>query len=202
MKAPHLLRQFVPVAIISFALMALSIEVSSQNNRNKNKSKKNNDRKEYRFDHSSHSNHSVDGNYGHKSDKKHYKEYHSGNDKGNYKYSQHYSKKNYHSRNDYFNHPKYGRVYQKFEQKPVIFRHSHGNYYYSQDRFYTYHDGVGYCVSEPPRQVYFRDLPFNCSRVHVNGHEYYRNGNLYFSHSPRGYVIVQPPLSINLAVRF
>ena len=202
MKATHLLRQFVPVAIISFALMASSIEVSSQHSRNKHKFEKNNDHKEYRNDHFNHSNHSVAGNNGRKADKKHYKEYHSRNDNGNYKYSQHYSKNTYQSQKGYFNHPKYGRVYQKFEHKPTIFRHSHGNYYYSQNQFYTYRTGIGYCVSEAPRQVYFSDLPFNYSRVHVNGHEYFRNGDLYFSHSPRGYVMVQPPLAINLSVRF
>lgn len=202
MKASHLLRQFIPVAIISFAMMAPSFEVSAQNNRNRNKSEKNNDSKEYRYNPSSQSKHSVGGNNGRKADKKYYKEYQSGHEKGTYQYSQHYSKKTYPSHKGYFNHPKYGRVYQRFEHKPTIFRHSHGNYYYSQDQFYTYHDGIGYCVADPPRHVYFRDLPSNYSRVHVNGQVYFRNGDIYFSHSPRGYVMVQPPLAINLSVRF
>lgn len=120
----------------------------------------------------------------------------------NNKYSQQHSKGTYQAKHGNFYHPKYGRVYQKFDQKPTIFRHSNGNYYYSRNQFYTYRDGIGYCVAEAPRHVYFRDLPFSCNRVRVNGQVYFRNGDLYFRHSPRGYVMVPSPVEVNLSVKF
>jgi len=201
MKAIQSIRYFLPVVIFSFIMMAASLEASSQNRRNNHKSDKNNERKEYRGDRSD--NHSVARNNVRSGDRNHYEGHKSDGNHGDYSYSEHNSGRRYNGHQQaYTNHPRYGRVYQTFEHKPYVFRHSHGNYYYSDNQFYTYRDRIGYSVSEPPRDVYFDELPFECSRVHVNGHDLYRNGDLYFSHSTRGYIIVPPPLAINFSIGF
>ena len=203
MKAMQSITKLIPVVFFSFALMVASLEVNAQNSRNKDhKSDKNRDRKEYRYDHSNHSDQSFGRNDGHKGNGKYNKGYKSGKNNGNYAYGEHHSSRDYHSKKNYFNHPKYGRVYQKFDYKPTVLRHTHGNYYFSGNQFYTYRDGIGYCVAEPPRQMYFRDLPYNCHRVHVNGNVFFRHGDLYFSHSPRGYVMVPSPLAVSFSVGF
>ncbi len=197
MKTINSIRQYLPVVFFSIALMAASVEVSAQKNRNNNKSDKKYDRKEYKNDHSNRNDQSSARYEKRDRDGDHYKRQYSGRDNDNYQYSQRYSK-----HQNYSNHPKYGRVYQRFDRNPVVFRHSQGNYYYSGNNFYNYRRGVGYYVVEPPRNVYFRDLPFRCETVYSHGHEYYRNGDLFFSYSPRGYVIVPSPIGINLSVRF
>lgn len=203
MKAIQSIPHFIPVVFFSFALMAASLEGSSQNNRNKgHQSDKNRDRKEYRYDHSSASKHYSKNKGGHKGDKNYYKANHSKGSNDNYSYGDQYANRDYHSKKSYYNHPKYGRVYQKFDNKPTVLRHTHGSYYYSGNQFYTYHDGIGYCRAEPPRHVYFNDLPYNCNRVQVNGQVFFRHGELYFSHSPRGYVMVPSPLEVNFSLRF
>jgi hypothetical protein len=108
---------------------------------------------------------------------------------------------NYPHRN-YFEHPHYGRVYSRFDHDPIIFRHSHGNYFYSDNHFYVYRDGIGYCSVEPPRNVYFSELPFDCSRVRINGQVFFRNGDLFFQLSRRGYVIVPSPIEVRFSARF
>ena len=202
MKTINSIRQYFPVVFFSLAMMIASVEVTAQNHRNNNKSDKNSDRREYRNNDRSEKEYDrKSGNdYGYR-DGKNYERHNSGKKNGNYEYSEGYLKKNY-SHKNYSNHPKYGKVYQRFDHSPVIFKHSRGNYFYSGNNFYSYRSGIGYYVVEPPRQVYFRDLPFRCERVYSHGHEYYRNGDLYFSYSPRGYVIVPSPFQINLSVRF
>jgi len=201
MKPMYANRQFLPVVIFSIALLSGSVVTNAQNHWN-DKSNKNKERKEYRDEQTYRSDHSGERDSWSKGNKKQYKDKNWDRDNDNNKYRQHYSHKYNHSKNDYFNHPKYGRVYHRFDNKPIVFRHSHGNYYYSGNQFYTYHDGIGYCVAEPPRQVYFRDLPFRCSRIYANGHEYYRHGDLFFHLSSRGYVIVPSPFEVNFSVRF
>lgn len=203
MKTINSIRQIFPVAFFSLALMAASVEVSAQNNRNNKKSDKYSDRKEYR--NSDRSVQKYDRKSGYDSrnrDGKDYARYHSGKKNGNFAYNDHNSKKKNYSHKNYINHPKYGKVYQRFDHNPLVFKHSRGNYYYSGNNFYSYRKGVGYYVVEPPRQVYFRDLPFRCERVYAHGQAYYRNGDLYFSYSPRGYVIVPSPFQVNFSVRF
>lgn len=202
MKAIQSISQFIPVVFFSLVLMAISLDSSAQHSRNNKKSDKNKDHKEYRNDHSRSSDHFEGRNDGRRGDKKQYKGYNSGRYDGNYAYSEHNSSRSMHSQENYFNHPKYGRIYQKFDHKPTIFRHSQGNYYYSGNQFYTYREGIGYCNAEPPRQLYFRDLPFSCNRVHVNNQVFFRHGDLYFSHSSRGYVIVPPPIEVNFSFSF
>ena len=207
MKAIKSISQFLPVVIFSFALIATSLEVRSQKSHKNNKWDKNSDRKEYHNNHSNSSDHyddrdDDDRDDDDRGDKKHYKGHKSNRNNGDYEYSQRYSERPNYSQQCYSNHPKYGRVYQRFNDNPIVFRHSQGDYYYSGNQFYTYRDGVGYCRAEAPRQVYFRNLPDNCNRVYVNNQEYFRNGDLYFSHSPRGYVIVPRPLRVNFSIGF
>ncbi|HEY3369367.1 MAG TPA: hypothetical protein VGK10_00885 [Prolixibacteraceae bacterium] len=202
MKAIQSIKQILPVVIFSVAIMSASLEVNAQNSRNNNKFDRNRDRKEYRNDHSKSADYSYGKNESRNGDNKHFKGHNQGRNDRDYEYGQQYSNRGEHSQQNYFNHPKYGRVYQRFDEKPVVFRHSHGDYYYSGNQFYRYRDGVGYCAEDAPRMVYFRDLPFSCNRVHVNNQLYFRHGDLYFSHSPRGYVIVPSPIEVNFSVRF
>lgn len=190
MKPLHITRPFLSTAILTVAFMSASIVASADDHKNEKGHKKNH-RTEYRErDHYGDRNYDRDDRG--KGHKKHYKEYKHDRDYKAYK----------HDERDCYNHPKYGRVYQRFENKPYVLRHSHGNYYYSDNRFYTYRDGIGYCVAEPPRNVYFRELPFHCSRVYSSGREYYRNGDLFFRLSNRGYVIVPAPVEFNVSIRF
>jgi len=216
MKTINSIRQYIPIVFFSLALMATSSEVSAQNQRNNNKSDKNinrkeyrnersgrqdqptarsenrnGDRKEYKNDRSYGQNQSLDRNESRNRDGNNYERQNSGRNNGNYESSQNYS-----------NHPKYGRVYQRFDHNPIVFRHSRGNYYYSGNQFYSYRRGVGYYVVEPPRNEYFSNLPFECERVHAHGQVFYQNGDLFFSYSPRGYRIVPSPFEVNFSVRF
>lgn len=197
MKPKFSIRPFLTVVFFSIALMSASMVANADNNRN-NKSHKSNNHKEYRDDRNNGSYHSDNRNNWNKGNNKHYGEQKYDRNK----YSRHDYRDQDNYRNEYYNHPKYGRVYSRFDHNPTIFRHSNQNYYYSQNRFYTYHDGIGYCVTDAPRNVYFRELPFQCTRIYSNGREYYRNGDLYFSLSNRGYIIVPAPIEVSLSVRF
>lgn len=190
MKSIISTRPILSVAILSIALMSASIDANADNHKNGNQGK-NKHRSEYR-EGGNHRGYYSDRDDRGKGNHKHYKDYRKDED---------YRAYNYRGRN-YYDHPKYGRVYQRFEHKPYVLKHSHGNYYYSDNRFYTYHDGLGYCVAEPPRHVYFRELPFHCTRVYSNGCEYYRSGDLFFSLSTRGYIMVPAPVEFNVSVRF
>lgn len=202
MKTMNAMRQYFPVLILSFALMAVSVEGSAQNHRKDNKSDKKYDRKEYRTVRSAKNDGRKSGNDYRNRDGKDFEKQHSDRNNGNYVYNPRYSKKQNYSHKNYSHHPKYGKVYQRFDHNPLVFRHSHGNYYYSGNNFYSYRKGIGYYVVEPPRHAYFRDLPFRCERVYANGQVYFRNGDLFFSYSPRGYVIVPSPFQVNFSVRF
>lgn len=188
MKPLHITRTFLFSAITIATLLSSSIVAKGDDYKNESGHKKHY-RTEYREYDRDHDYYRDDRGKGHK---KHHKEY---------KHDKYY-KAYKHGHRDCYDHPKYGRVYNKFEHKPYILRHSHGNYYYSDNRFYTYRDGIGYCVTEPPRHVYFRELPFQCTRVYSHGRHYYRRGDLFFHLSARGYVIVPPPVEFNVSIRF
>ena len=203
MKTNHSINQFLPGVILALALIATSVQVNAQNKWNKHKSDKNKDREEYRNERSNSSEHDEDRDDDEdRGGNKHYKRYNSDRNNDNCEYNQHYSQRPDYSQRSYSNHPQYGRVCQRFDHEPVIFRHSHGDYYYSDNQFYTYRDGIGYCPIESPREVYFNDLPFDCNRVQLNGQVFFRHGNLYFSHSQRGYEIVPSPPQFNFSLRF
>lgn len=199
MKTTFNLRQYFPVLTISLVLVASSIDVSAQNRRSENKHKESNkteyqNKKQHGKTVSEYSGKSNrEGSY----DKKGVK-----NRKFNKVYRPQYSRNLKHAKPDYFNHPKYGRVYQRFDHNPVVFKYDRGNYYYFNDHFYTYRRGVGYCVVETPGNIYFEHLPFNCNRVVVNGNVLFRNGDLYFRLSRRGYALVSNPIEIRFSARF
>ncbi|MFA5330007.1 MAG: DUF6515 family protein [Prolixibacteraceae bacterium] len=198
MKTINYFRQYFPVVIISIVLFASTANVEAQNHRRENK---NNERAHAEYKKSDR-NERKTANRNWKSDKnyKHEKQAWKGNDR-TWDYRAKYEKK-YNRNRVYFEHPRYGRVYHRFDHNPVVFRHNHDNYYYYGNHFYTYRRGIGYCVIEPPHNVFFRDLPFGCDRVNINGKVFFRNGDLFFQLSPRGYAIVPARLGIHITARF
>ena len=187
MKTIDNLRQYFPVITISLIFLASSFEASAQYRRNDNR-----DRDEYR---------ETDSKWKGRED--------GDNDRGNWnkyasRYDRHpkYSKKFNPGHSNYFEHPRYGRVYNRFDRNPIVFSHRMGDYYYYNDHFYRYNDGIGYCVVEPPRNVYFSYLPEDCRRVHINGHVFFRVGDLYFQTSSYGYAMVPSPLEVHISARF
>jgi hypothetical protein len=200
MKTINSFRQYLPALIFTLAVLACTIESGAQNHR-KNDRENENYRKEYRDNEKREKGNREYTKNDYKSDRKELNKRHLRH-RDVVVYTPHYSKKYGHSHRNYSVHPKYGRVYDRFDSKPYVFRHKHGDYYYFGNQFYNYRKGIGYYVVEPPRNIYFNDLPFRCERVYVNGHVYYRNGDLYFSYSPRGYVIAPAPIHINLSLRF
>jgi len=200
MKTINNLRQYLPVVIFSTILVASTVDVNAQNHRSEGKKGNERERKEYkesdRDDERSAYNYKRDDrddNYERKNWKK----------RENYKeYRPKYSSKYKHQDSKYFEHPRYGRVYQRFDRSPVVFHHDRDDYYYYGNHFYSYRRGIGYCVIDPPRHVYFRHLPVDCERVHVNGNIFFRNGDVFFQLSPRGYSIVPSPVQIRISARF
>jgi len=199
MKTIDYLRQYIPVLTISMVLVASTIDANAQNKRSDNRNKKDT-KTEYRKS-DRNDKRTAQNNWrndrGESHEKQNWNSYDNRKD-----YHPHYSSKMKHAQPTYFNHPKYGRVYSRFDYNPVVFRHNHDNYYYYGNNFYTYRNGIGYCIVAPPRLVYFNQLPVTCSRVFVNGHTYFRNRELYFQLSPRGYSIVPAPISLQFSVRF
>ena len=200
MKTINNLRQYLPVVIFSTILVASTVDVNAQNHRSEGKKGNERERKEYkesdRDDERSAYNYKRDDrddNYERKNWKKreNYKEYRP-------KYSSKYKRQD----SKYFEHPRYGRVYQRFDRSPVVFHHDRDDYYYYGNHFYSYRRGIGYCVVEPPHHVYFRHLPVDCERVYINGNIFFRNGDVFFQLSPRGYSIVPSPVQIRVSARF
>lgn len=199
MKTIKSIRQYFPVLTISLFLIASTINVNAQNRRTEKKNKENN-KTEYRKPDRNDSRvakNSKMGNHEGSYDKKDYK-----NSKSNLVYRPQYTRNFKHSQPNYFNHPKFGRVYLQFDHNPVVFKHNRDNYYYFGNQFYTYRRGVGYCLVEAPRSLYFRHLPVECNRVNVNGHVFFQNGELFFRLSPWGYTIVPSPIELRFSARF
>jgi len=202
MKTKDYLRQYFPVITIALVLTASTFEAGAEDHHKEGKWGKEHEhgRKEYRQP-GRHDEQTVrnewhgrkDGNRDNRNydSRENREEYHSG-----------YSKKNYYGHSDYYKHPRYGRVYSRFDHNPVVFRHHDCDYYYYGNNFYRYRDGIGYCMVEPPRHEYFRHLPEECHQVYINGQVFFRSGDLFFELSPRGYVLVPSPLEIGFTVRF
>lgn len=184
MKAINSLSQILPVVLFS-AILFGATNTSAQNHWKKDKR----DRNEYR---ERDYNRNNDREYSYRNDNRH-------NDESAYR-SVYYNRSRHDSR--YFEHPRYGRVYERFDYNPIVFHHSRDNYYYYGNQFYTYRRGVGYCIVEPPRNVYFRTLPAECERVYINGNVFFRHGDLFFQFSPRGYSIVTSPAQVRITARF
>lgn len=199
MKTINYLRQYIPVLTISIILVASTVDANAQKNKSDDRNKKMT-KTEYRksdrnYKKTSQNNWRNDQGESH--EKQNWNSYDNRKD-----YHPMYSSKMYKGHSNYFNHPKYGHVYSRFDRNPIVFRHNHDNYYYYGNNFYTYRKGVGYCVIAPPRNVYFNQLPETCRRVFINGQAYYRSGELYFQQSPRGYAIVPTPFHVQFSVRF
>jgi len=202
MKTKDYLRQYFPVITIALVLSASALEAGADDhNKDGKKGKESyNGSQEYR--HPARHNEQTARNEwsGRNDDYRDERNYASRDNRKVYHPS--YSKKNYRGHSDYYKHPKYGRVYSRFDHNPVVFRNHDCDYYYYGDNFYRYRDGIGYCVVEPPRHEYFRHLPVECHKVYINGQVFFRNGDLFFESSPRGYVIVPSPLEIRFTARF
>ena len=192
MKTIDNLSQYLSVVIFSILLFASTVGASAQNYRSEGKKGKGYERKEYRES-------------GKDDDRMVYVDRKGGYEKRNWndrEYRPKYNNRHKHYDADYFEHPKYGRVYQRFDRNPIVFHHDRNDYYYYGDHFYTYRRGTGYCVVEPPRNVYFSTLPVECERVYVDGHLLFRHGDLFFQLSPRGYVIATSPVGIHISAHF
>ncbi len=199
MKTLNNYRQYFPVLLLATAMIVSTVAASAEGHHKEGKKGNGRERNEYREsgrddDRTVYNNirDNRDGNYKHK----------NWNSRENHKeYRPKYANKYKHYDSDYYEHPRYGRVYQRFDRNPVVFHHDRDDYYYYGNHFYSYRRGVGYCVVDAPRNVYFRQLPVACERVYVNGNVLFRNGDLFFQLSPRGYALVNLP-SISISARF
>jgi hypothetical protein len=201
MKTIDYLRHYIPVVTISLILVVSALDAGAEDH-HKKESRSNEherDRREYRISDRHHEATAQNEWNGNRNRSKESYEHYGNRNEYHPKY---YSNHHHYSKPDYFVHPKYGRVYHRFEHNPIVFETNCGNYYYSGNNFYRYHDGIGYCVTELPRQIYFRHLPYECRRVYLNGEVFFSNGNLFFLYSPKGYVLVPSPLEIRITARF
>jgi hypothetical protein len=198
MKTKDYLRKYFPVITIALVLIASTLEAGAEDHQKEGRREKESDheRQEYRHNEQTVRNEQRGRNEEYREERN----YASRDNRNEYHPS--YSKKNYHRHSDYYKHPRYGRVYSRFDHNPVVFRHPDCDYYYYGDNFYRYRDGIGYCVVEPPRHEYFRHLPVECHKVYINGQVFFRNGDLFFESSPRGYILVPSPLEIRFTARF
>jgi len=194
MKTIDSLRQYIPVLTFCLVLIASSVEAGAQNRRDNFKK----DREHNEYHKSDH--HKKVAEKGRK-ENKYYSRKSDYQPEGRVYYPK-YSVRNMHQYPNYFDHPKHGRVYHRFDHNPIVLKHRHGDYYYAGNNFYRYHEGIGYCVVEPPRNMYFSHLPVECNRVRINGHVFFRTGDLFFQLSPAGYMIVPSPTEVRFTVRF
>ena len=178
MKTLNNLKRYFPVLAL---MLVLSVAANAQGN-----SYRNHERNEKKWENSRNS--------------RKYKDWKHDNRREDYHPS--YSKKWVHRQSDYYDHHDYGRVYRRFDREPVVIRYNRGDYYYYGNHFYTYRRGIGYCVTETPRNIYFSNLPTGCVKVRANGHLFFRTGDLYFTYSPRGYALVPAPVEFSVTARF
>ena len=200
MKTNNYLRQCVSVIIFSTLLIASTLGVSAENKHKEGQGNKGHDRKEYRQPDRNNERTATNECQNRRNGNRDDRNYESRENRKEYRPK--YNRRNSHEQACYFNHPKYGRVYSRFENNPIVFNNPYGDYFYSGNRFYRYRDGIGYCISEPPRNQYYRNLPLECNRVYVNGHVFFRNGDLFFKLSRLGYELVPSPFEIRFTARF
>ena len=199
MKTLDNFRQYLPVLMLATAMIASTVVASAEDHHKEGKKENGRERKEYRE-----SRHDDDRTaYNNRRDDRDgsYERKNWNNREDDREYRQKYNNRNKHYESEYFEHPRYGRVYQRFDHNPVVFHNDRDDYYYYGDHFYSYRRGVGYCVVDAPRNVYFRELPVDCERVQVNGNVLFRNGDLYFQLSRRGYALVNLP-GVSISARF
>lgn len=193
MKTNNNFKQYFPVIFLSFALTITSFTAEAQKHRDSEHGKKY-EKAEYQKSGRNQSWHADAERY--RKDRKHYDR----NDRYNSR-DERYAERNNHA-DYYYNHPHYGRVYHRFDSRPVVLRHNHMNYYYYGNRFYTFRPGIGYCAVDFPRNTYFAALPLDCDYVYVNGMRYYRHGDLYFRLFRGGYMVVPSPFEVTISARF
>ncbi|PKQ61423.1 hypothetical protein BZG02_15840 [Labilibaculum filiforme] len=108
---------------------------------------------------------------------------------------------NQHGHNCY-RHDRYGNVVLRFAAAPVVIRHTHGDYYFSDGDYYRFYPEVGYVMVDAPNSLYFSYVPDNCHRVSHRGNDYYTNGSIYFVKYRNGFRLVNTPGGIHLSLRF
>ena len=200
MKTKDYLRQYFPILTISTLLIASTFGASAEDHQREGKGNRGHERNEYRQSDRNNQRAANNERQNRRNGDRDDRNYESRDNR--YERQPEYARRNDHEHQNYYNHPSYGRVYNHFENNPIVFRNQYGDYYYSGNNFYRYHDGIGYCLSEPPRHQYYRNLPVECNRVYVNGQVFFRNGDLFFELSPRGYVLVPSPFNVQFAIRF
>ena len=202
MKTLDRIKGFFPAAILSLILLVAAIGANAGERRNEGRRSNNHKQsgKEYRTSgrnerRTAQNNSRVGGERNYQR-----QNWNSNNlrNENRPQYSMNYNRSN----RNYYDHPRYGRVYQRFDHNPFVFNSDRGNYYYYGNHFYNYRQGIGYCMIEPPRNIFFRHLPFDCERIFLNGEAFFRFGDLFFQLSPRGYVIVPSPIGINISAGF
>lgn len=194
MKTNNNFKQYFPVIFLSVMLITSSFPAGAQNRRNPDRGK-NQTKTEYRKSSRNENKRATAERY-QKSSKRY--------DRNDRNYTRNETRRivERQDRSVYYTHPQYGRVYHRFDRNPVVLVHNHRNYYYFGNHFYTLRPGIGYCVVDFPRNIYFATLPFDCDYVYVNGLRYYRHGDLYFRLFRGGYMIVPSPFEITISARF
>jgi|APCry1669188970_1035186.scaffolds.fasta_scaffold89351_1 hypothetical protein len=201
MKTINYLRQYTPIVIISTLLIASTFGASAENHEKEGKgNNRGHERKESRLSDRNNERTATNDWQNRRNGDGDDRNYEASNHRN--EYHPEYTRRNDHEHLNYYNHPSYGRVYNRFENNPIVFRNQYGDYFYSGNNFYRYRYGIGYCISEPPRNQYYRNLPVECNRVYVNGRAFFRSGDLFFKLSPRGYELVSSPFEIRFTARF
>lgn len=202
MKTIDNLRQYLPVAAISFVMLASSVPVLAQGHHGEGRRDNEHEhgKKEYRE--SERDNYRTANNNWNDDRDRNYEKRRWNERDDRSEYHPQYARTYRYGDSEYFEHPRYGRVYQRFDRTPIVLRHDRDDYYYYRDHFYTYRPGIGYCAVEFPRNIFFSQLPLDCDQVYIDGRLFFRNGDLYFRHYPDGYRVVPSPIGITITARF
>lgn len=201
MKTNSNFKMYFPVLFLTFALVAPSFTADAQGRRDSDRERKH-DKTEYKNE-KRHETAEYNKRTWQRSDRddRYYRR--DRDDRYDRNYARNENRRGRYEHSDYYySHPQYGRVYRRFDSRPVVLRHDHRDYYYYGNRFYEFRPGIGYCVVNFPDRMYFDRLPLACESVYVNGSHYYRHGNLYFRVFRGGYVVVPSPLEITISARF
>lgn len=89
--------------------------------------------------------------------------------------------------------PSYGHTIKNFNKKPVVFHSGSSKFYFHNNHFYRYHNGVGYIWVENPYGMVFPKLPKGSVLVHIGGRPYFQYGDVYFVHHRVGYEVISLP---------
>ena len=95
--------------------------------------------------------------------------------------------------------PRYGHTVKHFSGKPVVFHTGTSRYYFHDNHFYRYHNGIGYIWIDNPYGMVFPSLPRGSVLVHINGRPFYRYGSVYFVNHRHGFEVVSLPVRYQIA---